>query len=147
MSVFSQLLSGALGLLLASAAGAETAASQAAASSVRFSQTDPFSFASLIQLILGLGLVIGLILLLAWLVRRMGGAGFAGSGMKVIATLPLSARERVVLVEAGGKQLLLGVAPGQVTLLASYDEPLLDAQALNSCTFAERLKEAMARRS
>ncbi len=119
----------------------------ATASPMRLSQTDPFSFASLLQLFLGLALVIGVILLLAWLMRRFGGAGFSASGMKVIATLPLSARERVVLVEAGDKQLLLGVAPGRVNLLASYDEPIIESSIMQSAPFAERLKEAMARRS
>lgn len=137
-----------LAILFSSFSIASTTASQAAPSAaVTFSQTDPFSMASLLQLFLGLGLVIGLILLLAWLIKRFGGAGFASSGMKVVATLPLSARERVVLVEAGDKQLLLGVAPGRVNLLASYDEPLLEVESLQTAPFAERLKEAMARRA
>lgn len=142
-----------LPLVFMQQAFSSSAASQAVSSAplaqttTRISQTDPFSFASLMQLFFGLALVIGVILLLAWVLRRFGGAGFASSGMKVVATLPLSARERVVLVEAGNKQLLLGVAPGRVNLLESYDEPILDVQDMQSTPFAERLKDAMARRS
>lgn len=154
MSLWLQLF-GVFFLPLASMSMAMAAAASNAAASIpppasapmRLSQVDPFSFASLMQLVLGLALVVGLILLLAWLLRRFGGAGFATTGMKVIATLPLSSRERVVLVEAGDKQLLLGVAPGRVNLLASYDEPLLKESNMQAAPFAERLKDAMARKS
>lgn len=132
--------------IASAASNAVSVTAPAAQTPMRLSQVDPFSFASLMQLILGLALVIGLILLLAWLLRRFGGAGFASTGMKIVATLPLSARERVVLVEIGEKQVLLGVAPGRVNLLASYDEAVLDAKSMQAAPFSERLKDAMARR-
>ncbi len=106
---------------------------------------EPFSAASLMQLLLGLGLVIVLIFALAWFVRRAGGLGQSQGGLRVVASLPLSTRERVVLVQAGEHQLLLGVAPGRVNLLQQFDTPVIDPQATPPGAFADRLREAVSR--
>lgn len=85
-----------------------------------------FDFTALGQLLIGLLFVLLLFLGLAWLVKRAGiGAGFNEHGLKVVASLPLSTRERLVLVQAGSQQLLLGVAPGRVNLLERFDQPLV----------------------
>ncbi|MDB6062944.1 MAG: flagellar biosynthetic protein FliO [Verrucomicrobiaceae bacterium] len=79
-----------------------------------------------------LNMVWGILFLLAlvagawWLVRRSGGLPLqSGRGMKVIATLTLGPRERVVLIEIAGEQWLLGVAPGNVNLLHRFEQPIL----------------------
>ncbi len=105
-----------------------------------------FSAGSLLQLLLGLALVIGMILALAWAARRTGfAAGISHTDLKVIATLTLGARERVVLVQAGEQQLLLGVAPGRVNLLQTFETPLIDPSKTPGNQFAERLREALHR--
>lgn len=73
----------------------------------------------LIDTILGLVLVLGVLLGLAWLVKRfMGAPGLGGKGqVRVIGGASLGPRERAVLVEVSGERLLLGVAPGQVRTL------------------------------
>ncbi len=74
-------------------------------------------------------LVLGLILGLAWLLKRLPGSGFRpADGVRVVASLPLGARERAVVVEVGGRQLLLGVSAGGVTLLQELPEPLPPAE-------------------
>jgi flagellar protein FliO/FliZ len=66
-------------------------------------------------LLLSLGLVVGFILAAAWVVRRMPlGLGRASGPLKVLAALPLGPRERLVLVEAKGEQLLIAVSPAGV---------------------------------
>ena len=51
--------------------------------------------------------------------------GKFGSGpIEIIADVSLGAKERAVLVQVGGKQLLLGVAPGRVNTLHVLDEPV-----------------------
>ncbi|WP_207062437.1 flagellar biosynthetic protein FliO [Motiliproteus sp. SC1-56] len=97
------------------------------------------------QMLLGLVLVLVLIFALAWLVRRLGGTGGFGSrGFKVVASLPLGARERLVLVQAGSRQLLLGVAPGRVNLLHEYEQPLLEPSSpVAEGAFSQRLREAL----
>jgi len=75
-------------------------------------------------------LVLGLILGLAWLLRRMPGSGFRpAEGLKVVASLQVGAKERMVVVEVGGQQLLLGVSAGGVSLLHTLPEPLPQAPA------------------
>ena len=53
-------------------------------------------------------LVIGLIFGLAWLARRMPGFALARhGGLRVVTSLALGARERLLVVEVGSTQLLL----------------------------------------
>ncbi|HET8710057.1 MAG TPA: flagellar biosynthetic protein FliO [Spongiibacteraceae bacterium] len=76
-----------------------------------------------------------------WLVRRAGGLQIKpGNGMRIIAALSVGARERVVLIEIAGEQLLLGVAPGQVTLLQRFEQPVI---AASSDDFASKVRQIM----
>jgi flagellar protein FliO/FliZ len=64
---------------------------------------------------LSLVLVVGFIFAAAWVVRRMPlGLGRANGPLKVLAALPLGPRERLVLVEARGEELLIAVSPAGV---------------------------------
>lgn len=86
------------------------------------------SGAHLLNVTLGLMLIVGLIFGISWFVRRFGQGTFsANSHMKIIATMPLGARERIVLIDAGGQQLLLGITPTQVNTLHVFDEPITNA--------------------
>ncbi len=121
-------------------------ASAAVAATPRPEYVEPFNSGSVTQLLSGLLLVIALILALAWFFRRYSGLPGQSRGLKVIASLPLSSREKLVLVQAGEKQLLLGVAPGRVSLIESYDQPLLEpSQAAGD--FAARLQQVMSRKN
>ena len=104
---------------------------------------DPISFQSVSQLLLGLLLVVSLIFALAWAVRRANFVPGQGSGMRVVASLALSARERAVLVQCGDKQLLLGVAPGSVQLLAQFDEAVIEPSTVPKGEFANRLAQIL----
>jgi flagellar protein FliO/FliZ len=65
--------------------------------------------------LLSLTLVLGFIFAAAWLVRRMPlGVGRGNGPLKVLAALPLGPKERLVLVEARGEQLLIAVSPAGV---------------------------------
>lgn len=108
---------------------------------------EPLSWNALLQLGLGLVLVVGLILLLAWLVRRVNGVSAAGRGVKVLAAIPLGQRERAVLIQVGEQQMLLGVAPGRVNLLVRFDEPVVDSAEVRGAAFAGRLQQVLSRGS
>lgn len=80
----------------------------------------------LLQLAGGLLLVIGLILLLSWLLRRLQGGRLGLQGpVRVLGGTAVGQRERVVLVQIGEQQLLLGVAPGSVRTLQVFDQPVI----------------------
>ena len=76
--------------------------------------------ASLLQMVVGLAVVLAAIAGTAWLARRMGVASPHGARlMKIVAALPVGAKERVVMLEVGGQWMVLGVAPGRVSALAT----------------------------
>ena len=98
-----------------------------------------------VQLLLGLLLVIGLIFLLAWLMRRVQQiVPRGGQVIKVLATQPLGPRDRLVLVQVGGEQVLLGLTPGTISALHVLKEPvhLPDAEPASG-EFAQRLMELL----
>jgi flagellar protein FliO/FliZ len=73
------------------------------------------AMADLSGVVLSLLLVVGFILVAAWVVRRMPlGLGRGNGPLKVLAALPLGPRERLVLVEARGEELLIAVSPAGV---------------------------------
>lgn len=83
---------------------------------------------------LGLGLVLGLFLALAWLMRKLGTVpGGKGRLIRVVGGASLGARDRLVLVEVGQEQLLLGVSPGRIVNLHTLPERL-DTGAGSSTT-------------
>ncbi|HIQ45279.1 MAG TPA: flagellar biosynthetic protein FliO [Pseudomonas oleovorans] len=97
------------------------------------------------QLLLGLLLVIGLIFLLAWLLRRVQQlAPRGGQVIKLLATQPLGPRDRLVLVQVGNEQILLGLSAGRIARLHVLKEPvhLGDAEPATP-EFAQRLMELL----
>ncbi|HAI60012.1 MAG TPA: flagellar biosynthetic protein FliO [Xanthomonadaceae bacterium] len=88
--------------------------------------------------LMALALVVALILFLAFVLKKLPGAGLkALPGLRVVASLAVGPRERVVVVDCAGQQLLLGVTPHSVNLLHTLPEPLLDAPT--QAGFAELL--------
>lgn len=73
-----------------------------------------------------LGLVVALIVVAAWLLRRspLGAFARANGPLKVVATLPLGPKERLILVESEGARLLLGVAPSGIFTLNEPSAPV-----------------------
>ena len=101
--------------------------------------------AQLSKLLLGLLLVIGLIFLLAWLLRRVQQLNPRGAQViKIISTQALGTRDRLVLVQVGSEQILLGLSAGRITPLHVLQEPvhLPDAEPATP-EFAQRLMELL----
>ena len=48
--------------------------------------------------------------------------------MRVIASLPVGCKEKLLVVKVGEQQLLLGVTPQQVNFLYRLEEPLDESQ-------------------
>lgn len=86
-------------------------------------------------------LVLGLILALAWLAKRLPGvAGSSNPALRVVGSLSLGPRERVVVVAIGDTQLLLGVGAGGTRTLHTLTEPLPVA-ASTTPAFAQLLAQ------
>ena len=90
--------------------------------------------------------VVAAILLLAWLVRRFNlHSGSAGQHLRVVGSVAVGQRERVVLVEVDETWLVLGVGGGQVTRLHELPaKPTVPTGAPNH-GFAQRLAQVLAR--
>lgn len=70
-------------------------------------------------------LVIMLILVLAWLLKRLRLPAIQGdSNMKIVKQLTVGQKERILLVQVGEEQLLLGVTQHNISLLNKLDQPL-----------------------
>lgn len=82
-----------------------------------------------VRVVLSLAAVIALVVLAAWLLRRLQtGIGSAPRRLRVIESHSLGVKERMVLVAVGEQQLLLGIAPGSVRTLHVLSTPLLEPQ-------------------
>jgi flagellar protein FliO/FliZ len=95
----------------------------------------------LAQVTFSLLLVLGVIFAAAWGLKRLRGVGQRGaSTLRVIANLSLGPKERAVLIQVGQQQLLVGVAPGQVTTLhvltenVATEEPSQSRDPVNSAS-------------
>ena len=99
----------------------------------------------LVQLLLGLLLVIGLIFVLAWVMRRVQQIGpRSGQVIKLVASQALGPRDRLLLVEVGGEQLLLGLSAGRITPLHVLKEPVASTDSQPATPeFAQRLMELL----
>ncbi|MGE4460678.1 MAG: flagellar biosynthetic protein FliO [Stenotrophomonas sp.] len=81
----------------------------------------PGLFGAVLALLAVLALIVGL----GWLLKRLPGAGFRpGEGLKLVASLNVGAKERVVVVDVNGQQLLLGITAGGISALHALPEPL-----------------------
>jgi flagellar protein FliO/FliZ len=85
----------------------------------------PLSAGNLVDTALGLLLVLGIIVALAWLVKRYVQVPGIGKGqVQILGGVSLGAREKAVLLSVEGRRLLVGIAPGRVqTLLVLGDGP------------------------
>jgi flagellar protein FliO/FliZ len=86
--------------------------------------------------------VLGLLVAVAWLLKRSGRLQTAaGGGLRILGGLSMGTRERVVLLQVGETQLLVGVAPGRVQTLHVLDKPLesMHSAAAKAPGFPEQL--------
>ncbi|MBC3437598.1 flagellar biosynthetic protein FliO [Pseudomonas sp. BW16M2] len=102
--------------------------------------------AQLAQTVIGLLLVVGLIFFLAWLLRRMQGSAQQGAQViEVIGTRAIGPRDRLLLVQVGKEQILIGHTPGSIEALHVLAEPVDVPASARQATpeFAQRLLELM----
>ena len=101
------------------------------------------SIASLLQVLFGLGLVLGAIAGTAWLLRRLAPGQISAAGsLRVVGGVAVGPKERVVLVDVGDTRLVLGVAPGHVSTLHQMPRPVMENTPVETVaeTFSARLR-------
>ncbi|MCL6414470.1 flagellar biosynthetic protein FliO [Aestuariirhabdus sp. Z084] len=104
------------------------------------------SAGSMVQVLGGLLLVVALIFVISWLMRRVSGITVGHGGkLKVLAGIPLGPRDRLVLVKVGDKQILLGASPGRINTLHVFDEPVIEDSDEPASDFAQKLQEIVKR--
>lgn len=101
----------------------------------------PDTLVTMLSLGGGLLAVIAIIYGCAWIIRRMNGmTGMNNQAMKVVSVMALGARERIALIEVGGKQILVGVTPSAIRTLHVFEEPVVTPGQGSSSEFARRLQ-------
>jgi flagellar protein FliO/FliZ len=81
-------------------------------------QSAPSTTGGTLRVTLAMILVLGAVMAAAWLARRLRSvSGASTSALEVLAQVSLGARERAVLIRVGERQVLIGVAPGNVRML------------------------------
>lgn len=79
----------------------------------------------ILTVLTGLVGIVVLILLVAWFARRFnGGSWLKASHIKIVSAMPLGARERLLLVQVGEQQLLLGITAQTISTLHALDKPV-----------------------
>lgn len=93
----------------------------------------------------GLLLVLLIILVLSWLVKRVQGVNLGSAkGFQSIASVHLGPKERLVLMKVSSRYLLMGVGTGTINLIHDFGEQLpagFDVE--NKPAFSELLKSAI----
>lgn len=102
----------------------------------------------LIKMVLGLLFVLMVIFLSAFLFKKFVGSSFVvNTSLKTIAGVSVGQKERVVLVQVGERQILVGVSPGQVNMLYALEkgEEVSVVNEMGKSAFAEKLKQSLTR--
>ncbi|MBL4681176.1 MAG: flagellar biosynthetic protein FliO [Pseudomonadales bacterium] len=100
---------------------------------------------NIIQVSMYLSIIVGLILCGAYLLKKMKTVGFQTQGpIRIVASLSLGLKEKLVLIQIGDKQqILLGVSPEKIEKIQSFDEAIVRSDEADLDTFQDKLKEIM----
>ena len=84
---------------------------------------------SIVSIFLSLLLVIGVVFMLAFLMRRFNVTQSGTSNIKVVASMMAGAKERVIVIEVGGEQHLLGITAHNINHLVTLSTPVDNSAA------------------
>ena len=108
---------------------------------------DPVSPSYIMKLTAGLLVVVAIIFIVAWMLKRLNLTQQSQSGLlRIIAGLPLGTRDRIVLLQVGNEQILVGLSPGRIEKLHTLSEPVAVDQSKPVMTpFAQKINELMSK--
>ncbi|WP_321276222.1 flagellar biosynthetic protein FliO [Thiomicrorhabdus indica] len=128
---------------------------------VEIGQSVPKTGDYFLEIFFSLVLVLGIIFLSAWMLRRYGRfPGVADGNLRVLGTLSVGQRERIMLLQVGEQQILVGVTSSRISKLHQLEIPVdipeptsigLGKMAFGakqkkteeSSSFAQKLQEAL----
>lgn len=101
------------------------------------------SGSAIVQMLLGLVLIIGLLFLGAYVLRKLnGGRGFGQSGpLRIVGGLMIGPRERIVMIEVGENWIVVGIVPGQIKTLHTLPKGELPSAQGEAKPFGQWLKQ------
>ncbi|MEM7562929.1 MAG: flagellar biosynthetic protein FliO [Pseudomonadota bacterium] len=106
---------------------------------------EPLSSPYLLKLTGGLILVVVIIFGLAWMLKKLNINQASQNGLiRIVAGLSIGTRDRIVLLQVGEEQILVGLTAGRIQKLHTLAEPLAvsDETSVPS-VFAEKLQQMM----
>ncbi len=99
-----------------------------------------------LAVLLGLLAVLAVIGALSWALRHLLRAGAGAGGLiRVVGSTSLGTRERVVLVQVGAEQVLVGVTPGRLQTLHVLDQPVSLPAPAEATRFPDQLNRLLGR--
>jgi len=116
-------------------------------------QTSGSAAGSLMQTTFALLFVLALMLGAAWFLKRFGPKNFGGgnSNVKLVGSLSVGTRERILVVEVGEQWIVVGASPGRMNALATMprqesSEPAATV-GVPTANFAEWFKQTIDKRN
>ena len=99
----------------------------------------------IVSLGLSMMIVVAAVIGLGWLYSRLRfNGGGPGSVINIVASRGLGPKERLLLVEVGDKQLLIGMTSSSVQTLHTFDRPVVNDEVIAEAPgFADRLRSVM----
>lgn len=105
-----------------------------------------FSIAYLGKLILALVAVLAFFLLFAWIMKHQQRSGVAHTAdLSIVGSLSLGTREKLIVVQIGSQQLVIGATQHQITKLAELSTPLEPKKKPQNPSFASSLQQILAK--
>lgn len=114
------------------------------------------STGTLLQTIFALVLVLALLAALAWLAKRYGPKLAGGGGnLRMVGSLNIGGRERIMVVEVGDQWIVVGASPGRINALATMPKQeagvqstaTLAGHAPSATSFSDWLKQTIDKRN
>lgn len=93
--------------------------------------------------------VVALILFLAWVLKKMRLPMLGGhKDLCVVRQLPVGAKERVMVIQAGDEQFLVGVTTQSIQLISKLSTPISitkEKSSMPNSSFAQQLSQVVKR--
>lgn len=123
--------------------GVMVACSESHAASLNYSGT--LGQSDWIKMITGLFLIVTLILLFSWLVKKIPNTHWRSStGFRPVGGMVLGPKEKMMLIQVGGRYLLIGVTPASIGLVYDFGEQRPEGfECEEPSKFAALLKSAL----